>query len=153
MELKPIGVVRSEVEERGRRDWRGVDSEIVVTPALAEALDGLEEFSHIVVLFWMHRAPPGARSVTRVHPQMRQDLPELGVFATRSPHRPNPLGLAVVELVERRGQVLKVRGLDAIDGTPVLDLKPYLPSDLVPQARMPEWVWRAQEPFPENGAR
>ena len=76
---------------------------------------------------------------------MRPDLPLVGLFSTRSPVRPNPLGLAVVRLVERRGNVLKVIGLDAIDGTPVLDIKGYLPGDAVAGARYPEWVGRLRQ--------
>ncbi|MGE5189114.1 MAG: tRNA (N6-threonylcarbamoyladenosine(37)-N6)-methyltransferase TrmO, partial [Gemmatimonadota bacterium] len=78
----------------------------------------------IVVLCWMDRADRGR---LKVHPRGREERPERGVFATRSPHRPNPISLNTVELLEIRGTVLRVRGMDAIDGTPVLDIKPHAP--------------------------
>ena len=138
--LKPIGTVKNEVKEIGKHGWDQIVSEIVVQADLVDTLDGLEEFSHIVVVFWMHLSPSGENAAHQTHPQMRPDLPLVGVFATRSPVRPNPLGISVVKLLERRDNILKVMGLDAIDGTPVVDIKPYLPRDAVPQIKVPEWV-------------
>ncbi len=138
--LKPIATVKNSVREIGKRGWAEVVSELVFDPSFEDAMDGLEDFSHIVVLYWMHRSPAWERSMSKTHPQMRPDLPLVGVLATRSPVRPNPLGMRVVRLLERRGNMLKVIGLDAIDGTPVVDIKPYLPSDLAAQARTPDWV-------------
>lgn len=143
--LKPIGWVRSGIKEPKRRQWEGVESEIVLNPELAEAAEGLDDFSHIVVLFWMHQVLAEARSQTKAHPQRRQDLPLVGVLATRSPARPNPIGLAVVRLLERRGNVLKVKGLDAIDGTPVLDIKPSFPGDGMVQVEVPDWVAKLRQ--------
>lgn len=141
MELRAIATVKNEVRETGKReDWDRIVSEIVFNPAFEDALDGLKEFSHVIVLFWMHRSSAGECPVTKTHPQMRKDLPLVGVFATRSPVRPNPLGMTVVRLVKRRRNILEVTGLDAIDGTPVIDIKPYLPSDLISQASVPDWV-------------
>ena len=138
--LEPIGRVANEIREAGRRDWRGVVSDLILDQGLGEALDGLEEFSHLVVLFWMHGVPRGRSLAVKTHPQGRSDLPLVGLFSTRSPYRPNPIGVAVVELLERRGNVLRVAGLDAIDGTPLLDIKPYLPRDALAGARAPQWV-------------
>ena len=107
--------------------------------SLTEALDGLEKFSHIIVLYWMHRTA-GQASV-KVHPQGNQKLPLVGVFATRSSKRPNPIGKTTVKLIQRQGNILKVEGLDAIDGTPVLDIKPYIPDyDSARNARVAPWV-------------
>lgn len=140
--LTPIGTVRSPIKDPRPRGWSGVDAEIVVAPELMEALDGLEGFSHIIVLFWMHQVPPEARAQRRRRPGGREDLPLVGVFATRAQGRPNPLGMTVAQLLSRTDNRLLVRGLDAIDGTPVLDLKPYLPPyDALPDARVPDWVW------------
>lgn len=145
--LKPIARVSNEVKERGMRDWGEIESELVFPPRLEEALDGLEEFSHLVVLFWMHHLPSEERfSTTKVRPQRRPDLPLVGVFATRSPARPNPLGMAVVRLLERKGNVLRVIGLDAIDGTPVVDIKPYLPGDSIAAPRVADWVGKLTYP-------
>ena len=139
--FKPIGVVRNEIKEPRRDGWEKVTSEIVVDESLAEGLDGLEEYSHILVVFWMHKVPPVRQPVCKIHPQGRADLPLVGLFATRSPYRPNPVGVSAPRLVERKGNVLRVVGLDAIDGTPVLDIKPYLPHlDAPADYRGPDWV-------------
>lgn len=138
--LRPIATVKNNVKEARKRDWAQVVSELVFNPGFEDAMDGLEDFSHIIVLFWMHRSPSWERSMSKIHPQMRPDLPLVGVLATRSPVRPNPLGMAVVRLLERRGNLLKVIGLDAIDGTPVVDIKPYFPKDPAAPARVPNWV-------------
>ncbi len=138
--FKPIGQVRNGIMEKMRHGWGQVESEIIINPGLADSLDGLENFSHIIVLFWMHQST-GAVPV-KVHPQGRDDMPLTGIFATRAPHRPNSIGMSVVNLLECKGSVLKVRGLDAINGTPIIDIKPYLPKDVVSEARYPEWVSR-----------
>ncbi len=133
MVLRPIGVVRN----------MGEESEVILQADFAEALDGIEGFSHIKVLYWMHKLSPQGRSTMKVHPRGRMKLPLTGVFATRSPSRPNPVGISTVRLLERRGNILRVQGLDAIDGTPVIDIKPYLPGyDSTPDASVPDWVGR-----------
>lgn len=136
--LKPIGYVRNEAKEPRRREWDKVTSDLVIDPDLAECIEGLEEFSHIIVVFWIHES--GDSFPRKVHPQGRADLPLSGVLSTRAPHRPNPLGLKVVKLLARRQNLLKVVGLDAIDGSPILDIKPYVPSDSIPDAKYPDWV-------------
>ena len=142
MTLKAIGIVRNEVKERpARRDWWAETvSEIVIDPSLTEALDGLEEFSHIIVLYWMHRVASGEVPL-KVHPMGRQELPPVGLFAARAPNRPNPVGKATVRLLQHQGNILRVKGLDAIDGSPVIDIKPYLPGyDSVADAKVPQWI-------------
>ena len=124
--LKAIGIVRNGIKQRPKQGWEKVVSDIVVNSSLTEALDRLEEFSHIIVLYWLHRAASG-KVPLKIHPMGKQELPLVGLFATRSPHRPNPIGKATVRLLQRQGNILKVEGLDAIDGTPVIDIKPYLP--------------------------
>ncbi len=137
--MKPIGTVRSQIKEPTHREVADVVSEIVIDKALAESLDNLEDFSHIIVLYWIHRSRrPAPR---KVHPRGNPANALMGVFATRSPSRPNPIGKATVRLLARRGNILKVQGLDAIDGSPVLDIKPYIPGyDSVEGARAPAWV-------------
>jgi tRNA-Thr(GGU) m(6)t(6)A37 methyltransferase TsaA len=141
--VHPIGVVRSPVGE-GRDDgWGKVVAELHVDPALAPGLLGIEQFSHVVVLFWMHGATfsPGDDLLRR--PRGRKDMPEIGIFAQRAKHRPVPIGLTAVRLLARRGSILEVEGLDAIDGSPILDIKPYFPDfDSVPHPTVPEWVHR-----------
>ena len=100
---------------------RSVESRIVLDPSLTEGLRGLEPGRQIMVIFYFHRSQ-GFDLLQ--HPQGDRSRPRRGVFALRSPRRPNPIGVTVVELVTVEGNVLRVRGLDAINGTPVLDLKP-----------------------------
>ncbi len=122
---RPIGVIRSGHVETEKvpiqpvfaRDCRG---RVEVFPEFAEGLRGLEGFSHIFLLYHFHRAAPPR---LKVKPFL-QDV-ERGVFATRAPCRPNAIGLSVVELLGREGNVLTVDGLDILDGTPLLDIKPY----------------------------
>ena len=146
MTLEPIAMVKNDVKEMGRRDWDKVVSQLIVRPDFADALEGLKEFSHLIVLFWFHLSPAGENAAHKTHPQMRQDLPLVGVFATRSPVRPNPLGMAVVKLQGHVKNVLIVTGLDALDGTPILDIKPYLPGDSVAKIKVPDWVQKLRQP-------
>jgi len=139
--LRPIGIVRSEVKGQMAGGWAEVTSEIAIDEELTECLEGLEEFSHIIVVYWMHRVPTGERPPSKVHPRGRADLPLVGLFATRAPYRPNPLGVCVARLEQRKGNILRVVGLDAIDETPVIDIKPYMPPlDSPADVRVAAWV-------------
>lgn len=126
MELHPIGIIRSPYVKRGDapRQGRLTDTEsiIEILPAYAEALQDIEKNTHLIALYWFDRSD---RSLLKATPPGSGT--EHGVFATRSPERPNPLGFAVVDLLHREGNRLTVRGLDAFDGTPLIDLKPYYP--------------------------
>ena len=115
MTLKPIGIVRKGIKRAAvKRDREKKVSDIIINTSLTEALDGLEEFSHIVVLYWMHRATN--RPVrTKIHPRGKQELPLLGLFATRTPNRPNRIGKATVRLLQRQDNILRVKGLDALE--------------------------------------
>lgn len=148
MNIEPIGIVKSPVKEGVDENWGNVICEIHLNDSLAPGLQGLEPFSHILVLFHMHQFTfdIGADLVRR--PRGRSDMPLVGAFAQRAKHRPNPIGVTAVKLLEVRANVLKVQGLDAIDGTPVLDLKPYLPEwDCRPDANVPEWVEKLMEGY------
>jgi tRNA-Thr(GGU) m(6)t(6)A37 methyltransferase TsaA len=143
MQLEPIGFIRNEVDEKPERgfDWQQIVSEIIIEPRLAEGLDGLEDFSHVIVISWMHQATEKDKMALKVHPRGRKELAPVGVFASRSPYRPNPLGKATVRLLGRRGNILQVKGLDFINGTPVIDIKPYIPGhDSADGAATPPWV-------------
>ncbi len=143
IEMRPIGHVRTRVaNDEIAHARRRMESDIVLLPELAPALDGIEEYSHLFVLFWMDRIDP-ASFMPRVHPRGRDDLPLTGVLATRTRHHPNPIGLAVVELLQRRQNTLRVRRLDAYDNTPVLDIKPYDDYDVFSDIRLPGW-WPGQ---------
>ena len=138
----PIGVVKCPVTEMSQGNWAQVESEIRLDPQYAPGLQGLDGFSHVVVVFYLDRATgfdPAKQLLRR--PRGMENMHEVGVFAQRTKYRPNPIGVASVELLAVRNNVVVVRGLDALDGTPVLDLKPYMPVfDSVADARMPDWV-------------
>lgn len=140
MNLESIGSVRSPVTEGLDQDWGNVESEIIINEAYAAGLVGLESFSHVIVIFYMHQSSWNLDSDLIRRPQGRSDLKPVGIFAQRAKHRPNPLGITAVEVISVVGNVLKVRGLDAIDGTPVLDLKPYFPDYDRRDAHTPAWV-------------
>ncbi|NWF78359.1 MAG: tRNA (N6-threonylcarbamoyladenosine(37)-N6)-methyltransferase TrmO [Chloroflexi bacterium] len=127
LELKPIGIIHSPYKNTEQAPYQGHKSEdisrIEVFREFEEGLQDIEGFSHIIVIYWFHKSQ-GYHLLVKTP----WDDSLHGLFATRSPHRPCPLGLTVVELVAREKNILKVRGLDAIDGTPVLDIKPYIPS-------------------------
>jgi tRNA-Thr(GGU) m(6)t(6)A37 methyltransferase TsaA len=139
--VRRIGWVRSPVQEPIDADWGAVESRIVLEPDLQPGLRGLEAFSHVVVVVWLHgaRFEPSRHLLRR--PRGLAELPEIGIFAQRAKDRPNPLGVSVVPLLAVEPDGLRVRGLDAIDGTPVLDLKPHFPQfDAPAGARVADWV-------------
>jgi len=120
MRLRPIAFVRNGIDVRAD-DWDVVESKLVFDPEYVPGLEGLERFKHIWVIFGFHRRRGW---LAKVHPMHDPSRPIVGVFATRSPTRPNKIGLTRVELLESKGRTLTVRGLDALDGSPVWDVKP-----------------------------
>lgn len=138
--LPPIGVVANAVKEPQPRGWESLESRIDLNQEAATMIDGLDQYSHLIVVFWIDRLGP-QRPRPRHLPVTVKGVAPQGVLATRSQLRPNPIGVCVVLLLRVSGATLWVRGLDAIDGTPVLDLKPYLPDfDSVAAARVPAWI-------------
>jgi tRNA-Thr(GGU) m(6)t(6)A37 methyltransferase TsaA len=124
--------------------WGKVVSELVLDERYTEALDGIEDYSHLLIIFWLDKAGP-AKSL-KDHVQGRKDLPVAGIFARRGPSRPNPVGVSAVALLSREKNILRVQALDAIDGTPIIDIKPYTPAfDGIENARVPEWCKRVYE--------
>jgi tRNA-Thr(GGU) m(6)t(6)A37 methyltransferase TsaA len=129
--IRPVGVVRSAIRNPSDAPKQGAltdqDAEIVVDTAYLPALEGLAERARrgdcrVIVLCWMHLSDRGR---LQVHPRGQEGLPLRGVFSTRSPHRPNPVTLHTVRLLSVEGNILRVRGMDAVDGTPVVDIKPH----------------------------
>ena len=127
MSLVPIGVVSSPLTDPAAAPKQGFegapDAWLVLEPGVAAGLDGMRPGDEIIVVTWLHRA---RRDILRVHPRDDRSNPERGVFTTRSADRPNPIGLHRVEVAAIDGARVRVRGLEAIDGTPVVDLKPVL---------------------------
>ena len=119
-----------------------------ILPQYTPALDGLAGFSHVWVLFWFHEHDnPQNRATLKVHPRRDPTNPLTGVFATRAPVRPNLIALSVCRILKVKGNTVEVADLDAKDGSPILDLKPYIPQgDSLPDAGTPEWV---KKPKPE----
>ncbi len=140
MECTIIGNVKSPVTEPVDMNWGEVVSEIILKPEYAPGLLGLEGFSHLLVLTFLHEAKYDPEKHLRRHPQERQDMPLLGIFAQRARHRPNRIGVTAVEIIELTENSVKVRALDAIDGTPVIDIKPYVPVYDRKDATIPDWM-------------
>ena len=142
--VRPIGIVRSDRSEPIDDDWGGVTATITVVPPFDDrSLIGLAEFSHIEVLYLFHRVDPASVHIDSRRPRGNPDWPEVGIFAQRAKDRPNRLGLCTCELVTVRGDTLAVRALDAIDGTPVLDIKPYM-SEFAPRPPLRQPAWSHQ---------
>jgi tRNA-Thr(GGU) m(6)t(6)A37 methyltransferase TsaA len=137
--MRPIGIVRNGVTEPRPEGWRELRSDIILREELSPMLEGIDGYSHLIVVFAFHRVPENERRERVTWRDAR--IPDQGVLATRSQLRPNPIGVAVVPLLKRRKNILRVEGLDAIDGTPILDIKPYYPNyDAVAGAGVPEWA-------------
>ena len=141
--VNPVGIVRTEAAGDEIRD-KTRTSQIIIKNEFVEALEGVSGFSHFFVLFWLNQLSSEKRKILKVNPRGRRDMPLLGVFATRTMLRPNPIGLTLVELVKSEKNVLTVRGLDAFDGTPVLDIKPFDPWDTVENVKVPQWWLRLE---------
>ena len=142
--LEPVGFVQTKAVGQEVRD-KNIVSRIVFREELTEALEGIKEFSHIFVLFWLNEMSDEDRRVIKVRPRGRRDMPLLGIFATRTPHRPNPIGLTRVKLLKVERNVVSVKGLDAFDGTPVLDIKPFDSWDTTKEIRVPDWWMKLEK--------
>ena len=122
---------------------------MILDPKLEEALEGVEDYSHLLVLFWLSRVQKGRRNLKKIRPKSREDLPLVGIFATRTQYRPNPIGLTLVTLIWRKKNLLRVRGLDAMNGTPVIDIKPISPlQEFLKDIKVPKWydqLWKGSK--------
>ncbi len=143
MTLLPVGRVRGGRTEPEDDGWDAVEAAIELNAGRfgPDAVAGLDAFSHLEVVFLFHRVDPGAIEVGARRPRGNPDWPEVGIFAQRGKDRPNRLGVSRPRLLAVDGLVLRVRGLDAIDGTPVLDVKPHMPQfDARGAVRGPRWA-------------
>jgi tRNA-Thr(GGU) m(6)t(6)A37 methyltransferase TsaA len=137
IEMTPIGLVKRSSPRENEKD-RNLVSRIVLRKRFARGLDSIENWSHVYVIFWMHKV--SNKEKVLIHPKEN-----VGIFATRAPIHPNPVGLTLVEVVKHEKNVLWVRGLDALNGTPVLDIKPYPDWEkghwlVVTSFRTPTWL-------------
>ncbi|RMF81281.1 MAG: tRNA (N6-threonylcarbamoyladenosine(37)-N6)-methyltransferase TrmO [Chloroflexi bacterium] len=146
--ITPIGVVKSPVKDVDALDtsWHTVESEIHIDTQYVAGLKGLDDWTHIIVIFMMHEVDFDPTQHLAFHPQGRDDLPEVGVFAQRSRYYPNSIGVTAVQLRGVEGNIVKIKGLDAIDGTPVLAIKPYAPVfDNAHDPGVPVWFVRLMQ--------
>jgi tRNA-Thr(GGU) m(6)t(6)A37 methyltransferase TsaA len=169
--LKPTGIVKSPIKspslkaddthinmtqakeemKQQHRELKEMVSHIIIDEAFEDLLDGIEEFSHILVLYWPHLVPEKSRELLKVHPMGRKDLPQKGIYATCSPARPNPILVTAVQLVSRKGNVLEVKGFEAVDESPVLDIKPYVNHYYSPkEIRVAGWMRDLTEELEES---
>lgn len=145
--FSPIGVAHTSASDEEVRDkGKELDFTIDIFPEFKEALVGIDGFSHLIVMFHFNRLRPEQKGVLKVKPKKflrrgltLEQLPWLGVFALDSPSRPNPIGFSVVRFLKHDGLRLDVRGLEAFDGTPVLDIKPYTSERVIAGIRVPRW--------------
>jgi tRNA-Thr(GGU) m(6)t(6)A37 methyltransferase TsaA len=142
VEIEPIGFVRSPRKDLSDDFWGAVEADIALTDAFGDAaLYGLADFSHVEVLFLMDRVDPGKVETGARHPRERADWPLVGIFSQRGKARPNRIGLTRAAIVRVDAKVLRVRGLDAIDGSPVLDIKPWMEEfGPIGVTRQPAWA-------------
>ena len=139
--MQIVGTVRSPRSEATDDYWGGVESVIELDPRFdPDALLGLDQFSHLEILFLMHGVDEAEIETSARHPRERMDWPRVGIFAQRGKSRPNRIGLSRCALVGVEGREIRVRDLDAIEGTPVLDIKPWL-AEFGPRGdvRQPQW--------------
>lgn len=139
--LEPIGFVENKIIENGGVSWENVNSKIILDNVFTEALDGIEEYSHILVLFYMDKAKHDNIKLKIKVPYAPDYVEKKGIFATRVPVRPNPIGVSIVELISRNKNILEVKGLDALNSTEVLDIKPFTGHrrDIISNFKIPKW--------------
>ena len=147
IELEPIGFVRNKVTDRKDVSWGDDVSSIVLEEQYVSGLKGLEDFSHVIILYWLDQACYVPEKHLQRRPQNREYMPLVGIFSQRGKDRPNRIGMTSVEIVSVSENTLVVKGLDAVDGTPVLDIKPYYPAYDKKDASVPEWVDRLMEHY------
>lgn len=152
--LQPIGIVRNSRQDAGDDYWGGIRSEIILAePLSAESLAGIEEFSHAEIIFYFHQVEDSKIVTEARHPRNNSLWPKVGILAQRGKNRPNRLGLSIVKVIKREGNKLYVEGLDAIDGTPVLDIKPVM-KEFLPQEniKQPEWSVELMKDYWTDGS-
>ena len=145
--VRPIGTVKNYVTDRKDTAWGEDVSDVILDRAYIGGLKGLEDFSHAIIVFLLDQAHFDPEKHLQRRPQNRDDMPVTGIFAQRGKDRPNRIGITAVEILSVTEDCLAVRGLDAIDDTPVLDIKPYYPAYDRKEAAVPEWVNRLMEHY------
>ncbi|MEJ2040946.1 MAG: tRNA (N6-threonylcarbamoyladenosine(37)-N6)-methyltransferase TrmO [Desulfosarcinaceae bacterium] len=148
IKLKPIGSVSSPVTERMDENWGEIISKIILKPESSGALLGLGDFSHAIIVTYLHQANYEKEKHLQRRPRNLETMPMVGILSQRAKNRPNPIGVTAVKIISVTDGCLEVKGLDAIDGTPVLDIKPYYPDyDRIDTPKIPEWVDRLMKNY------
>ena len=138
IKIKPIGYVKNNVIENRFGGFGKEISTIQLEKGYSGALKGIEDYSHVIIVYWMDKAK---EQVIIHRPQGNPEVPIVGIFACRCPQRPNPIGITTVKLLERKDDKIIVKGLDILDGTPIIDIKPYWPQyDKANRVKYPKWV-------------
>lgn len=136
--LKSIGFVKNNVKKPRFGNYANEVSEIIVDKKLTDALNGIDDYSHVMIVYWMDKVK---EKVITHRPQGNPNVPVVGIFSCRCPQRPNPIAVSIVRLIGHEGNRIKVKGLDILDGTPIIDIKPHWPHyDTVDNAKIPDWV-------------
>ena len=148
IKLEPIGYVLSSVTERKDEDWGEIKSTIILNSEYTGALLGLEHFSHAIIVTYLHQANYEKEKHLQRRPRNLETMPKVGIFSQRAKDRPNPIGITAVEIISVGDDFLEIKGLDAINETPVLDIKPYYPQyDKIDSPKVPEWVGRLMKNY------
>ena len=147
IEMEAIGFVENDVKDKKDVSWGKDTSSIVLNEQYISGLMGLDDFSHVIIIYHLDRAKYEKDKHLQRRPQNRDDMPLVGIFSQRGKDRPNRIGMTSVEIVSVSDDRLVVRGLDAVDGTPVLDIKPYYPVYDKKDASVPDWVDRLMEHY------
>ena len=143
-DISPIATVYNERKELSDDFWGGIVSEIKLNDDIpADALDGIEDFSHVEIIFIFDRVLAANIVTGSEYPRENKAWPKVGIFAQRKKNRPNLIGTTICELVKREGRSLFVKKLDAIDGTPVADIKPVL-KEFLPQSAIKQSIWSTE---------
>lgn len=145
--MQPIGYVHNNVESKKDVSWGEDVSIIELNEEYYTGISGLKDFSHVTIIYYLDKAVYDREKHLQRRPQNRDDMPLVGIFAQRGKDRPNQIGMTSVKIVEVTEKTLTVKGLDAIDGTAVLDIKPYYPVYDKKEATVPEWVDRLMEHY------
>lgn len=145
--MEPIGYVKNNVENRKDISWGEDISSIMLNEEYYGGLDGLEEFTHATIIYYLDKAKFDKEKHLQRRPQNREDMPMIGIFSQRGKDRPNQIGMTSVQIMSVSEDSLMVKGLDATDGTPVLDIKPYYPIYDQKNAKVPEWVERLMKDY------
>jgi tRNA-Thr(GGU) m(6)t(6)A37 methyltransferase TsaA len=148
IKLMPIGFVASPVTEHTDENWGQITSRILLQPEYIGALSGLDDFSHVIIITYLHQAKYEKEKHLQRRPRGLESMPKVGIFSQRAKDRPNPIGVTAVKIINVGDGYIEVQGLDAINDTPVLDIKPYYPHfDKIDSPKVPGWVNRLMEKY------